>query len=143
MTVLAGGIPCEVPAHMNDSAHSEAEAKPALIFSCSGGSDAGEIADRTARRLTKEGVGKMFCLAGIGGRVDAILIPARKSPQILVIDGCPLQCARKTMEQAGFSGFQHLELSSLDIKKGKTSPSEENIALAAGKAKEILLKSVD
>jgi len=111
---------------------------PTLIFSCSGGSDAGEIADRTARRLTKEGVGKMFCLAGIGGRVNAVLNPARKAEGILVIDGCPLQCAKNTMELAGFSGFQHLELSSLGIKKGKTLPSEEVITVAAEKAKAIL-----
>lgn len=123
---------------MSEPTSPAVKSNPALIFSCSGGSDAGEIADRTARLLTKEGAGKMFCLAGIGGRVDAILIPARKAQQILVIDGCPLQCARKTMEQSGFSGFQHLELSSLGIKKGKTLLSEEVITVAVEKAKAIL-----
>ncbi len=82
----------------------------------------------------------MFCLAGIGGRVNAILNPARKAERILVIDGCPLQCAKNTMEQAGFSGFKHLELSSLGIKKGKTAPTEETIAAAAKEAKTILFR---
>ena len=35
-----------------------------LIFSCSGAADVGEIADRAARKLTRERMGKMFCLAG-------------------------------------------------------------------------------
>ena len=44
-------------------------AGPKLIFSCSGAADVGELADQTARKLTRNGDGKMFCLAGIGGRV--------------------------------------------------------------------------
>ncbi|MFZ5830584.1 MAG: putative zinc-binding protein, partial [Planctomycetota bacterium] len=46
---------------------------PKLIFACSGAADVGQIADLAARRLTAEGVGKMFCLAGIGGRVSGIM----------------------------------------------------------------------
>ncbi len=38
-----------------------------LIFACSGAADVGAIADQAARKLTRDGVGKMFCLAGIGG----------------------------------------------------------------------------
>lgn len=83
----------------------------------------------------------MFCLAGIGGRVDAILNPTRKAPQILVIDGCPLQCAKKTMEQAGFSNFMNIELSSFGIKKGKTLPSEETITGVFEKVKIALHQS--
>ena len=41
-------------------------AAPKLIFPCSGGSDVGEITDRAARKVTIEGAGKMYCLAGIG-----------------------------------------------------------------------------
>ena len=40
-----------------------------LIFACSGAADVGKIADLSARKLTEDGVGKMFCLAGVGGRV--------------------------------------------------------------------------
>lgn len=32
---------------------------PKLIFPCSGASDTGAISDRTARKLSTEGVGKM------------------------------------------------------------------------------------
>jgi uncharacterized metal-binding protein len=37
-----------------------------LIYSCSGASNVGEIADRVARKLRAEGLGRMTCLASIG-----------------------------------------------------------------------------
>jgi len=46
---------------------------PKLIFACSGAADVGAIADQAARRLTKDGAGAMFCLAGIGGRIVPIM----------------------------------------------------------------------
>ena len=46
---------------------------PKLIFACSGAADVGEIADHAARKLTKEEAGSMFCLAGVGGKVDPIM----------------------------------------------------------------------
>jgi uncharacterized metal-binding protein len=33
----------------------------------------GAIADQAGRKLTRVGAGKMFCLAGIGGRVSGIM----------------------------------------------------------------------
>lgn len=44
-----------------------APSKPTtVVYACSGYSDAGEIADRIARHLTRDGPAKMSCLAGIG-----------------------------------------------------------------------------
>ena len=37
-----------------------------LIFPCSGGSDVGALSDLAARQMTRDGTGKMYCLAGIG-----------------------------------------------------------------------------
>ncbi len=79
---------------------------PKLIFACSGAADVGEISDRAARRLAKEGQGKMYCLAGVGGRVPDILVHARAAQKILAIDGCPTECAKQTLLQAGFSGLR-------------------------------------
>ena len=55
---------------MNENENIPAK-KPVIVYACSGCSDAGELADRIARRLTREGVAEMSCLAGIGGRVKA------------------------------------------------------------------------
>ena len=77
-----------------------------LIFACSGAADVGQIADLAARRLSAEGVGKMFCLAGVGGRVNGIMETTASTAAILAIDGYPLDCARKTLESAGFHAIR-------------------------------------
>ncbi|TWU37756.1 DGC domain protein [Novipirellula aureliae] len=108
----------------NSCACSEA---PKLIFACSGAADVGHVSDLAARKLSAEGVGKMFCLAGIGGRVSGIVETTRAASSILAIDGCPLDCARNSLEQAGFTDVQHIRLSDMQMEKGKTPPNQENV----------------
>lgn len=104
---------------------------PKLIFACSGAADVGAIADQAARKMTKDGVGRMFCMAGIGGRVSGIMAATESASRILAIDGCPLNCVKNSLENAGFKKFEHLQLAELGMEKGKTPPSEESIAKAA------------
>jgi len=104
---------------------------PKLIFACSGAADVGAIADQAARKLTKEGAGKMFCLSGIGGRVSGIMTTTESAARILAIDGCPLNCAKNSLEQAGFKKYEHLQLADLGMEKGKTPPTPEMVAKVA------------
>ncbi len=108
---------------------------PKLIFACSGAADVGHISDLAARKLTAEGAGKMFCLAGIGGRVSGILASTQSAQAILAIDGCPLDCARKTLEEAGFAEFEHMRLTDLGMEKGKTPATDEAVAKVVSRAK--------
>ncbi len=112
-------------------------AAPKLIFSCSGGADVGALADQAARKMTQDGVGRMFCLAGIGGRVSGIVKTTEAAQAILAIDGCPLNCTKKCLEEAGFSAFEHLTLTDLGFQKGESPASEANLArvVQAGAAK--------
>ena len=112
---------------------------PKLIFACSGSSDVGAIADQAARKLTKDGAGKMYCLAGIGGRVSGIMATTESVAKILVIDGCPINCARKTLELAGFKQFEHLSLSDIGLQKGQSPVTPENIAKTAQEAATLLV----
>jgi uncharacterized metal-binding protein len=48
------------------------------------------------------GVAKMYCLAGVGGRISGSLTSAKAVNRIVAIDGCPLNCVRTTLEQAEF-----------------------------------------
>jgi uncharacterized metal-binding protein len=100
---------------------------PRLIFSCSGAADVGEIADRASRKLTRNGSGKMFCLAGIGGRVSGIVESAKAASGILAIDGCPIDCTKKTLMEAGLTEFVHLRVTDHGMKKGATPVTDENI----------------
>jgi uncharacterized metal-binding protein len=112
--------------------------KPRLIFACSGAADVGAIADQAARKLTREGKGKMFCLAGIGGRVSGIMKSTEAAETILAIDGCPINCARNSLEQAGFTHYQHLQVTDLGLVKGQTPVCDEAIGKVAEKGAELL-----
>lgn len=113
-------------------------AAPQLIFSCSGAADVGELADQTARKLSRDGNGKMFCLAGIGGRVSGIIKSTEAAASVLAIDGCPLDCTKKSLEEAGFKSFNHLRLTDLGFEKGKTEVNTNAIGQVADKAKVFL-----
>lgn len=43
--------------------------KSALLFSCSGAANTGNLADQVARGLSADGAGKMICLAAVGARM--------------------------------------------------------------------------
>ena len=111
---------------------------PKFIFPCSGASDVGGISDQAARQMAKDGTGKMYCLAGIGGRVDAIMANTQAAARILVIDGCSQECARKTMELAGFKQFEHLKLEAMGFKKGETPLTPARIREVADKGAALL-----
>lgn len=116
---------------MADKCGCACSAAPTLIFACSGAADVGAVADQAARKMTRDGKGKMFCMAGIGGRVSGIMKTTAAAERILAIDGCPLNCVKNSLEQAGFAKFSHLQLADLGMEKGKTAVSEDNIAKAA------------
>jgi uncharacterized metal-binding protein len=120
------------------SCNCECDTAPKLIFPCSGASDTGEIADRAARKMTREGSGSMTCLAGIGGQVKGIVLSAEAAGAVLAIDGCPLDCAKKTLELAGIRSIRHIRLSDLGLLKGKSEANDHHISLVAEKGKEIL-----
>jgi uncharacterized metal-binding protein len=109
---------------------------PTLIFSCSGAADVGEISDLAARKLTGEGAGKMFCLAGIGGRVEGIMKTTRDAAHILAIDGCSLDCVKLCLEEAGFLSFDQMRVTDLGLEKGKSPTTDENIAAVVSAARE-------
>ena len=108
-----------------------------LIFACSGAADVGEISDRVSRILTKEKVGKMYCLGGIGAKIDKIIEVTKAAEEQLAIDGCPVGCASKCLKQAGFEP-KVIALAELGFAKGKSPANEENIASALSKIKEAL-----
>ncbi|HEV2453842.1 MAG TPA: putative zinc-binding protein [Verrucomicrobiae bacterium] len=117
--------------------------KTTIVSACSGCSDAGEIADRIARRLTREGAAQMSCLAGIGGRVKSLVLKAENAERILVVDGCPLNCAAHTLKLAGFAKFDHLELHKIGIRKGSCPVTDERVTAGVDAAKKIISRSED
>ena len=113
-------------------------AAPKFVFPCSGASDVGGLSDQAARQMTKDGTGKMYCLAGIGGRVEAIMANVRGAARVLAIDGCAQECARKTLELAGFRGFAHLRIEEMGFKKGETPVTPERVRQVADRGAALL-----
>ena len=111
---------------------------PKLIFACSGAADVGALSDQAARRLSKEGAGKMYCMAGIGGRIPPILEQTGKAKGILAIDGCPSKCVKSSLQQAGFSGFKHFQLEQVGLMKGHAPMSEETLNKVMARGRDLL-----
>ncbi|MBN2370912.1 MAG: putative zinc-binding protein [Vicinamibacteria bacterium] len=103
-----------------------------LLFPCSGAADTGEISDRVARRLTLGGAGRMSCLAGVGGRVPFVMDKMPLADEIWAIDGCVEDCARRTLEAAGFVVARHVRVTDCGLEKGKSPVTEDSVAQVLG-----------
>ena len=112
---------------------------PDLMFCCSGVADTAEIGDRAVRRLHKQGVARMYCLAGIPAKAEVIVQNAQAASRIVVVDGCDTDCARLTMESGGFTGFVHLRVTDLGMEKGKTPVTDERITEVADRVRQLLI----
>ncbi len=109
-----------------------------LIFACSGGSNVGQLSNEVARQLTIDNKGAMFCLAGLGGDVEALVERTRNAGRVLAIDGCPVACAKKTLERHGIE-CEWLELTSLGIDKCPSLELDaEQVACAMAAAEKCL-----
>lgn len=86
-----------------------------MILPCSGASGIGQLSHRAAVELSREGFGRMFCLAGIGAGVEPFLTAAQQAEKLIVVDGCRTACGRKILEQAGVNCRVHLIITDLGI----------------------------
>lgn len=88
-----------------------------LVYSCSGCSSAAQMANDLAVKLDREEKAEMSCIAGVGGDVDSLVDTATSGRPMLVIDGCPLECARKCLEGHGVSPDRHVNLAKRGVPK--------------------------
>ena len=103
-----------------------------LIFSCSGAADVGELSDQVARKLSRDSKGRLFCTAVIGANIVEKIAPVKTASELMTIDGCGVLCAKKILENAGFSP-QSYNMEELGFQKGKTEVNSLNIAAAISK----------
>jgi uncharacterized metal-binding protein len=86
--------------------------------------------------------------------VDPVYGKTKAAKKVITVDGCPFQCARKTVEEAGFEiaksivlvrdiGMEkkalHEDISSGDVKELMEYISEEDVA----KAKDLIIKAIE
>lgn len=87
------------------------------VLACSGASNVGQITNEVAKALDTSDEASFFCLAGIGGHVSGMIESVKGSDKVVVLDGCPVGCAKKTMDEAGITGYEYLVVTDLGIVK--------------------------
>jgi uncharacterized metal-binding protein len=90
-----------------------------MILACSGGSNVGQLSNQAAVELTKEGFGSMYCLAGIGAAISGFMQSAKDVDEMVVIDGCPIGCARGVLKEQGIPERNYLVVTDLGFEKAK------------------------
>ena len=98
------------------------------IVSCSGASNTGKYTDDVARLLSATGHANMICLAKVAiGDQPLIRSVKEKNTKIVVLDGCPFNCAEKILGNEGIINIIHLNTTDFGIVKGKTPVTAEKV----------------
>ncbi len=107
------------------------------IVACSGASNVGQIANQAAIELSKAKVGGFFCLAGIGARIEPMVRKGREADLIVAIDGCPVQCAAKTLQLAEIEPAIQVIVTEMGVEKSHDiAVDQEACSKVVGKVKE-------
>jgi uncharacterized metal-binding protein len=106
----SGGAVCGllvVPDRLEETTSMSNNVPENAMFVCFGGlSNVGTLTGLAAleveRRLGLDKAG-IFCLGGLPTESRSVLDKTRAAKRIITVDGCPLNCARKIVEAAGFT----------------------------------------
>jgi uncharacterized metal-binding protein len=127
-----------------------------VIFSCYGGaSNTGITSALACLEAVKElGLKKVaiMCLGGLPTNVKPVFDKTKAAKKIITVDGCPFECGRKIVEQAGFKPTKSIMLTR-DIGMKKKGLSEDIGKKIKGvmeyisdddvkKAKELIVKTI-
>jgi len=121
----------------------ECSAEEITFLPCSGGSNCGQITNQVAIRLDEEGVGHIYCLAGIAAHIDGMVESARGAKRLVALDGCQVACAKKAIEHAGLKVTDWICVTEEGVAKNhqfKLAPEE--IELIVRKTKESLTRPI-
>lgn len=97
-----------------------------MVLACSGACDLGQITDIVARKLRDNGVRKMNCLAVVGAGIEPS-IESFKTQNILMLDGCPIDCGKRILDKHGFTDYQYFRVTDLGFEKNQTPVTEKVI----------------
>ena len=87
------------------------------VVACSGASNVGQIANQAAIELARERVAGFFCLGGVGAHIKGMVKAGKEADLMISIDGCPVQCAAKTLQHAEIEPAIQIIVADLGIEK--------------------------
>ncbi|MFC1946097.1 putative zinc-binding protein [Chloroflexota bacterium] len=112
------------------------------MLPCSGSSNCGQIAYQVAVDLDVMGVGRLYCLAGLGAHIQGMVASISDAKRIIAIDGCQVACAKKTVEYAGLNVTDWVCVTDEGISKNHSILLEQaDVELITRKTMQLLLKS--
>ncbi len=97
------------------------------VVACSGASNVGQIANQAAIDLAKQKVAGFFCLAGVGGHIKGMVKSAKEAGLMIAIDGCPVQCAAKTLQHAEIEPAIQIIVTEFGIEKSHDIAIDEKV----------------
>ncbi|MGQ9721771.1 MAG: putative zinc-binding protein [Candidatus Jordarchaeum sp.] len=81
----------------------------------------------------------MYCLAVIWGHISGFAEATREAKKVVAIDGCPVHCAKKTLEHAECPVTVHVVVTDLGIRNTSDFQlDDKNIAKVEQAVKEKL-----
>jgi uncharacterized metal-binding protein len=89
-----------------------------IIFPCAGQANVGQLTNLAAVRLTEEGYGSIACASLLAIGTESLIASALNADEVVVLDGCPMQCAKKIAGAQGIAAGQYLVMTELGIAKG-------------------------
>lgn len=86
-------------------------------------------------------MGKIYCLAGIGARIDGMVESVKSAKRLVSIDGCQVACAKKTIEHAGLKVTDWICVTDEGISKSHNILLEQpDIEFITQRVKELLTR---
>lgn len=104
-----------------------------MVIACSGACDLGQISDLVARKLRDNKIRKMNCLAAVAADIKPT-IEMFKEANLLLIDGCSVDCGKKILDKAGITDYKYMRMTDLGYVKGQTPVTNDVIEAVYEKA---------
>ena len=89
-----------------------------IIFPCAGQANVGQLTNLAAVQLTEEGYGSIACASLLAIGAENLIANAMNADEVVILDGCPMLCAKKIAGAQGVAAGQHLVMTELGITKG-------------------------
>jgi uncharacterized metal-binding protein len=97
-----------------------------IIFPCAGQANVGQLTNLAAVQLTEEGYGNIACIALLATGAEGLVTNAKNVDEVVILDGCPMLCAKKIADAQGVTAAQHLVMTELGITKGPSKNYTED-----------------
>jgi len=92
--------------------------KKRIIFPCAGQANVGQITNLASIQLAEEGYGSPSCVALLATGAESLVAGSKGADEVLILDGCPVVCAKKIADEKGVPVAQHIVVTELGIVKG-------------------------